>query len=353
MENTLSSGDTPLHTASEYNNIEVVRILLERKADFDLKNKKGERPFDVTRSSEIKRLLMHHMKQQDYQELMKEPGVKQKKCKLFLCGYAAVGKSTLTKSLQGEKCPTSDHDPTPGIDVNTVKIRSKDGSHEEFSSWDLAGQPVYYVTHNMFIAAVYSTFILLYIIADEENGKLVRPKTLKESQKEKVLTWLRFIKATNASNQQDSNTASGPSAKPSVILVASRADLVKPNLKYEAEAVADEILKEAQEKFGKYFDISDKRFILNCKDIESDEMQRLRNLLCEIKISKARMMPYICEEILEQKDKWITDERFPVMYWTNYVKAVKSISERNESFEDDFLRNVTSYIHDMGEDNFG
>ena len=68
-----------------------------------------------------------------------------------------------------------------------------------------------------------------------------------------------------------------------------------------------------------------------------------------LQISKARMMPYICEEILEQKDKWITDERFPVMYWTNYVKAVKSISERNESFEDDFLRNVTSYIHDMGE----
>ena len=50
--------DTPLHLAARYNYTEAVRLLLDNKADINLKNNKNKTPLDYARKgSEVERLL--------------------------------------------------------------------------------------------------------------------------------------------------------------------------------------------------------------------------------------------------------------------------------------------------------
>ena len=57
------------------------------------------------------------------------------------------------------------HKPTPGVDIGTFHIPGVG----EVSVWDFAGQSEYAVTHNMFMDAENTVFIVLYNITDESE----------------------------------------------------------------------------------------------------------------------------------------------------------------------------------------
>ncbi|XP_070546715.1 serine/threonine-protein phosphatase 6 regulatory ankyrin repeat subunit B-like isoform X2 [Ptychodera flava] len=213
-------GNTPLHLAAESNSYRTVKLLFEYNAHDHLNNWNGELPVDVARGQsphwrglsgaigvarafiehyydnndvyktiidstddrDIRRDLIDHHKQyrrkQEYNILMREPGVRRNIVKICLCGYGGKGKTTLKHALQRgfleaktvkrsqEKAPDSGADVyehTPGIDVGKVHI-SKVG---KFSMWDFAGQVEYYVTHNMFLRAESAVFLLHFDITDE------------------------------------------------------------------------------------------------------------------------------------------------------------------------------------------
>ncbi|XP_070546703.1 uncharacterized protein [Ptychodera flava] len=95
----------------------------------------------------LKSVFREYRKNQQYVALLQEVE-EQDVCKLFLCGYAKVGKTTLGKSLQKIKS-NGQYVPTPGIDVSRAAIPSAG----KFSLWDFAGQTEFYVTHNMFLGS--------------------------------------------------------------------------------------------------------------------------------------------------------------------------------------------------------
>ncbi|XP_035677303.1 death-associated protein kinase 1-like [Branchiostoma floridae] len=149
--------------------------------------------------------------EKSYHELLQQSGgMKVNRFKVFIGGNETTGKSTLKQSLTKgllsaliqrlSRRPLSQpHDPTPGVDIGTFHVPGVG----EISVWDFAGQSEYAVTHNMFMDAENTVFIVLYNITDSEN-----------TQEKQVHWWLCFIKSCN------------PDRQPDVILVASHADQV-------------------------------------------------------------------------------------------------------------------------------
>ncbi|XP_070550821.1 death-associated protein kinase 1-like [Ptychodera flava] len=272
---------------------------------------------------------------------MQEPGIKRNSSKLNVCGFGGVGKTTLMDALQRdlvaakfthrkeEKAPPADkitHIPTPGIDVNIIHI-PKAG---KYIAWDYAGQPEYYVTHNMFLRADEAVFMVVFKIMDEINdfrGKLT----------EKLLTWPRFIKSRITGVQSSES-------KPTVILVASGADNVEESRRPRAIKVVEDIRKQVRGMFKDHFNVVDETFLLNCHDSQHKDMGRLRKCLSRAK--REQHIPKLCAKILDNKNKWKINKKFPILYWSEYVEQVKRI---DDLVDDDFLRTATSYLDNIGE----
>ncbi|XP_070549740.1 death-associated protein kinase 1-like [Ptychodera flava] len=287
-----------------------------------------------------------YRQQQEFNALMNEPGKKRNIMKILLCGYGGNGKTTLKHALQRsfieakllqrskEKAPSSEkeeYEPTPGIDMATVNI-SKAG---KFGIWDFAGQTEYYVTHNMFLSAENSIFTVVFKITDTP-----------EKQKSEVISWLSFIKAIIM------KTIAKGQFKPTVILVASRADQLKKGTRKKADALYREIQLEAKKMFGEYLNILDETFILNCHDSQHRDMNRLRTC---IKLAKREeFVPKICEEIRGEKPGWIVST-FPVIKWNSYVQKVKAMKAPADEEEigsigdEEPLKRVTKFLQYLGE----
>ncbi|XP_070549743.1 death-associated protein kinase 1-like [Ptychodera flava] len=228
-----------------------------------------------------------------------------------------------------EKAPPPDkttHIPTPGIDVNIVNI-PKAGKYRVL---DFAGQPEYYVTHNMFLRADDSVFLVVFKIIDvidDFDGTL----------NEELLTWPRFIKSRISDYHSSEN-------RPIVILVASGADMVEKRRGNHAIKVVEDIRTRTKEIFGKYLDIVDETFLLNCHDSRHKDMDRLRKCLSDYK--REEQIPKLCAKISDIKNKWQINEKFPIWYWPAYVEQVKKI---DPFVEDEFLKTATSYLENIGE----
>ncbi|XP_070579221.1 death-associated protein kinase 1-like [Ptychodera flava] len=272
---------------------------------------------------------------------MQEAGIKRNRSKLNVCGFGGVGKTTLMRALQRgfleayvtrrseEKAPPPDkttHIPTPGIDVNIVNI-PKAGKYRVL---DFAGQPEYYVTHNMFLMADDSVFFVVFKIIDvidDFDGTLT----------EELLTWPRFIKSRISDDHKSDS-------RPIVILVASGADMVEKHRSNHAIKVVEDIRTRTKEIFGRYLNIVDETFLLNCHDSRHKDMDRLRKCLSDCK--REEQIPKLCAKIADNKNKWQINEKFPIWYWPTYMEQVKKI---DPLVEEDFLRMATSYLDNIGE----
>ncbi|XP_070546917.1 death-associated protein kinase 1-like [Ptychodera flava] len=296
----------------------------------------GQTPLDVADDRRLISLLKAAKRkaamEAKFSVLMKEPGVTRNSSKINVCGFGGVGKTTLLKSLQRgfleayftrrseERAPPPDkttHIPTPGIEVNIVNI-PKAG---KYRAWDFAGQPEYYVTHNMFLRADDSVFLVVFKIMDvidDFDGTLT----------EELLTWPRFIKSRISDDQSSEN-------KPTVILVASGADMVETPLHDHAIKIVEDIRAQIQVMFGEYLNIVDETFLLNCHDSRHKDMDRLRKCLSDCK--REEQIPKLCAKIADVKNKWQINDKFPIWYWPAYVEQVKKI---DPLVEEDFLKRL-------------
>ncbi|XP_070546117.1 death-associated protein kinase 1-like [Ptychodera flava] len=276
-------GQTPLHWAATSGRDVTTKLLLEYNASFEVQDKYGKTPLDVANGRRVKSLLKAAKKKAEFSVLMREPGVTRNSSKLSVCGYGGVGKTTLVNALQRgvlkayctrrseEKAPSKDkatHIPTPGIDVNIVNI-PKVG---HYIIWDYAGQPEYYVTHNMFLRVDETVFINVFKIMDVMDG-------FDGTLTEKLLTWPRFIKSRRSDDLSTEN-------KPMVILLASGADLVDESRRDRAIKIIEDIRTKIQEMFGAYLNIVDETYLINCHDSRHTDIKdtRLRKCLSNAKI---------------------------------------------------------------------
>ncbi|XP_070549749.1 death-associated protein kinase 1-like [Ptychodera flava] len=188
---------------------------------------------------------------------------------------------------------------------------------------------------HMFLSAENSICTVVFKITDTP-----------EKQKNEVIPWLSFIKAIIT------KTIAKGNFKPTVILVASRADQLTRGNRRQADALYREIQVEAKKMFGKYLNILDETFILNCHDSQHRDMNRLRTC---IKLAKRKeFVPKICEEIRGEKQGWIVST-FPVIKWKTYVQKVKAMKASADEEEigsisdEEPLKNVTKFLQYLGE----
>ncbi|XP_070549568.1 death-associated protein kinase 1-like [Ptychodera flava] len=182
----------------------------------------------------------------------------------------------------------------------------------------------------MILRADEAAFIVVFKITDEIDG-------FRGTLTEKLLTWPRFIKSRIRDVQSRES-------KPTVILVASGADNVEESRRHRAIKVVEDIRAEIHRMFGEYLNIVDDIFLLNCHDSQHKDMGRLRKCLSRTK--QEEQIPNLCAKIVDNKNKWKINKKFPILYWAEYVEQVKRI---DDLVDDDFLRTATSYLDNMGE----
>ena len=177
-----SDGTTTLQAAATYGHRPVVRVLVRAGASGS--------PNAMVRSVRREELLL---------EAGAEPP---KQVRLYLSGPAAVGKSTLMRSLGRSRAESllnrgSTADPTtkledrddwtPGVDVKRVDVPGVGW----LSMWDFAGQPEYYMSHGLLMGSS-SIYLVICSLHDP-------PQT----QQDDVMFWLRFIRAQSLQRPAD------------------------------------------------------------------------------------------------------------------------------------------------------
>ncbi|XP_070581720.1 death-associated protein kinase 1-like isoform X2 [Ptychodera flava] len=325
-------GNTPLHLAAQRGVERTATLLLEHKASINIKNKDGEGPLDIVkrelsnlRGEDVAKAFIecHYDNNEVCKTIINAPD--DRDMRMELLNHQKSFLEAKTKKRSKEKAPASGADNyvrTPGIDVDKVHIY-KVGT---FSVWDFAGQVEYYITHNMFLRAENAIFLLLFNITDEPA-----------IQEEEVNSWLAFIKAIIMRIDGKGHV------KPIVILIASRADLLKDGAKRQAGLRYREVFEQAQRKFGRYLNIAEEIFILNCHDSQHADMMRLRECLRGEK--KKEFIPKLCAKISDSKEKWV-DRSFPIVKWHSYVQKVREIDPMVDT---EFLAIATRFLHYSGE----
>ncbi|XP_077993427.1 death-associated protein kinase 1-like [Glandiceps talaboti] len=357
--------------------MKITQLLIDEGVDITCKNKDGRTPLELATNKyrrsnhsivkahykRIMNLLSKIISERKYDKLMKQMQQPVDVIKLYMCGHGGVGKTTLTGSLQRtllqatlqlwdrETSPPPGQDknytPTAGIHMSTVDIPHVG----KVSTWDYAGQSDYHPTHSMVLGAQNALYVVMFKIADtiKDTNQLKPPSDTMEEQLQQVLTWLRFIKAINIPCADTRDDPDQTVDKPTVILVASRADWIQ-DYRREAEQIAIKIKDEAKKLFGDSLNILDDFFILNCHKSQDKEMMELRRCLKdrrEVILQKQRTIPNLCAEILKLKEvKSEEQQSMPVLYWSAYYKKVK---ELDPLIKEDFVKTATNYLHDIGE----
>ncbi|XP_006815029.1 death-associated protein kinase 1-like [Saccoglossus kowalevskii] len=342
----------------------IVKLLVEADINIDHISTDGRTPLEVTQSNigrhcarttfykGAEHVILGAKLEKVYQELMIEKGVPVTVGKLYICGHCGAGKSTLKRSLllstKATDAPPPGDDkyiPTAGIEVENIFVPGIG----KVSLWDYAGHAEFFVTHTMFLGARTATFVVLYQIADyhkKPHGvEIRRPFEIMEEQKNKVLHWLRLIKATNPSKVKGQE-----GQKPTVILVASRADWAA-QWEQEAKQVAKQITEDCSEIMKDHLNIVDECFVINGHEPDTADMARLRNLLnarITNVLQNEKPMPSICDKIAKNIHTLIGEKKlYPVMHWDDYYSHVKETIDSN--IEEHFLDKATDYLYNMGE----
>ncbi|CAK9265733.1 unnamed protein product [Sphagnum jensenii] len=210
----------------------------------------------------------------DYMAVLRGmPRVPPKFVRVFLCGNAYSGKTTLGRSMKRAfasgcgpnlflplmevielrkplKFCSNDPDEwskrTRGIDINVLL----DEENQKISLWDLAGQEEYHAFHDMMMPDLSSQgnvsfFLLVCNPFDREFGERKSPETIKEE----LRSWLRFI---------SSNTKRSFNFPPHITIVITNAD---KGFIHKELLEAD--VKELANQFRDYINLSPKLHSIN------------------------------------------------------------------------------------------
>ena len=275
-----ANGESALHFAALFNNIQCGILLVEAGANVRLKNKASATPLDIA-SKGFKDAIMQTL----------SFNTKKTVC---VIGNAYSGKSTLIASLQNENAKLlkklrhrlfgvkSISERTAGIEP--VSLSSK--RYGDVVFLDFAGQHEYHGPHEMFLESILSKSISTVTVI------VVVKVTEKESViSEQLNRWLHPVSKIS------------PSTNPiRVIVIGSHMDKVK------SKAAAKEKLKRCYERVrqslcGVPLEFQDACY-LNCRQPYSSDIVKLCTYLNEVPIPeyKATKMPYsICWVISRMK----------------------------------------------------
>ncbi|KAI5074002.1 hypothetical protein GOP47_0012015 [Adiantum capillus-veneris] len=162
-------------------------------------------------------------------QLLKEPHVKPNVAKLFLCGHAEVGKTTLCQALHytwplssiGRSCGLY-HRPerTRGMEFHSLAFRR---NHKKLLICDLAGQEEYHVFHHYFMNA--SNNDIFIVVCKVDNSSSLQEFALQLDY------WLRFIVSHRSARKKTltSSDVDHVESKPKVIVVVNFFEQGKPS----------------------------------------------------------------------------------------------------------------------------
>jgi len=239
---------------------------------------------------------------------------------LYVLGNEFSGKTTLIRSLHDATSVSEvtrskeQHrfDATRGIVIQKMRI---DGSR--FNVFDFAGQPEYYLTHEMILSSATMKTPKPAVTAsndqvENENGNkqttsifiVTVDLTLNEADRMKVLKkWCKFIKCRFAATTGSNN------APPLVILCGTvRDEVADPSIAvqhsedYWVSEWGNETQQLAKQAFGKTLSFHDKFFVLDCRKGSCSEMQQLRDSLYWkwVAVSESGfLVPELCETAMK------------------------------------------------------
>lgn len=186
--------------------------------------------------------------------------------KIFLTGHIEAGKTALRHHLGKSKYESrpSLHQRTEQRSQRTAGVEVENLEHDAYGSvvaYDLAGHCEYTASHSVVIdCGSNSIFLILFDV----TGKLSKIK-------KEVNYWAAFIKAGRLK-----------SCRPTVILVATHRDKALESgktvkaLKTIYSCIFDEVL---QKSYKDVFSLKNEKFIINCLDSRSQQMDDLRKAI--------------------------------------------------------------------------
>ena len=230
-----NDGNTPLHTATLYEQAHCARLLLQKyNAPLFVRNKDGKTALDVAkaqRSHEIVTIFKNYNSeiQSTYQQLDKlakqEFGGEKHLTRIFVVGHPGAGKSTLVETIKKESLisyfSTSTVAPhTAGIIPSTYDS----SAYGRMILYDFAGDSEYYSSHAAIMESINTSkgSNIYLIICDLSKGE--------EAAVTKYSYWLSFL---SYNIKQFSNTI--------ILPVGSHADVINKTSVEQSLSVLDSI----------------------------------------------------------------------------------------------------------------
>ncbi|CAK9211957.1 unnamed protein product [Sphagnum jensenii] len=307
----------------------------------------------------------------DYMAVLRGmPRVPPKFVRVFLCGNAYAGKTTLGRSMKRAfangcgpnlflsltevielrkpfKFCSTDPDEwskrTRGIEINVLL----DHANQKISLWDLAGQEEYHAFHDMMMPDLSSQgnvsfFLLVCNPFDRESGKRKSPETIKEE----LRSWLRFI---------SSNTKRSFNFPPHITIVMTNAD---KGLIHKEFVESD--VKELANQFRKYINLSSKLHSIN-----AHSSQQARHVVDDVTTTCTNVLhklPYVfeaCVNVQHGLSDWIKEHPYQptiaMETFKNDIMAKKELRLQPMSPTDTHDKHlnpheaVALFLHDAGE----
>ena len=315
-------GNTALHYAALHNHIQCGIHLVEGGASVSVKNKSSETPLDLGKA--------------DFKVAVSRTLSCNTRKIIGIIGNAAVGKSTLVTSLQGESSSRSDKAfnqpgrvddrPKPTAGIDTVPHHSQ--RYGEVLFFDFAGKHQYHGPHQMFLRSLFSltgtsmTLLLVVNVTKKEEAIL-----------HQLRHWLSpvALMATPVS--------------PRVIIIGSFLDKVKS--KKEATAKLTRCIaatKKDLEELPLEFVGS---CLLNCCQAQSEGMDQLCSFLREIPIreSSSTMVQYNLRWVLSQIRSSFTAPAVQLQEFSEWVQNNKDNLPRTRPAPEEVSQDLSATGH--------
>ncbi|CAM6039910.1 unnamed protein product [Sphagnum compactum] len=307
----------------------------------------------------------------DYMAVLRGmPRVPPKFVRVFLCGNAYSGKTTLGRSMKRAfasgcgpnlflplievielrkpfKFCSNDPDEwskrTRGIEINVLH----DHANQKISLWDLAGQEEYDAFHDMMMPDLSSQgnvsfFLLVCNPFDRESGERKSLETIKEE----LRSWLRFI---------SSNTKRSFNFPPHITIVITNADKG-----FIHKEFVESDVKELANQFRDYINLSSKLHSIN-----AHSSQQSRQVVDDVTTTCTNVLhklPHVfgaCVNVQHGLSDWIKEHPYqPIVAmetFKNHIVAKKEPSLQPMSPTDIHDKNlnpheaVALFLHDAGE----
>lgn len=305
---------------------------------------------------------------QTYQKALEEGNVSIKRLPIMLIGQAQSGKTSLKRSLKGERF-NPEEPRTVGIEMHTsygkmldiwkeekktqtadseprpIAYSSEDEKEVHAVLWDFGGESVYYVTHPLFLTAR-GMYCLVYNVSQDPAETVAE-----RSNRNYLDTWMFLVSSLLSGDEEPKETPASEMlpgrSVPPVFLVCTHTD--EPYRSVQPEELAREITGSLQTPLNgkRFFDVFMVNNTKSGSEQECPEVSRLRNEI----INLADELPQMKEVI---PFKWLWFEKAVAAMVEGGFKWTTLDDSRNIadqicgiSSDEQFLA-LLNFLHDKG-----